>query len=405
MENIAEILFFLGAIQGILLSIFLFTLKNNKTSNRLLGGLTFLWGVFLLAYALQYEGLYVKVPHLLKVFYQFLFLFFPLLYLYVKYLLSDIPKFEKKDYLHFIPFLISVILYSGFFIRSAEEKLHLIRNKTEYYKILQIVGDEFVSVQGIVYSVLALVLINNYRKKIQDYESNTDRLLIKTLYVGISLNLLSWIIGSIGLQFQYLHINTNIDFFTLTYLVMVVVIYAISYVTIKSPEIFKIQKHEISVSGNRPVSQPLPAFDKTSQAVLENKKENKTKPSSGMANAELISINKKLLVIMESEKPYLNPDLTLPELAKKLNVSRNHLSNVINQVHKVNFYQFVNRYRVEEVKKLMRDPANKHLKLLSLAYDAGFNSKASFNRIFKQMTHMTPSEYYEKYGNKEIIVE
>ena len=60
----------------------------------------------------------------------------------------------------------------------------------------------------------------------------------------------------------------------------------------------------------------------------------------------------------------------------------------------MNFYEFINQYRIDEVKRLMDDPANKHLKLISLAYDAGFNSKASFNRIFKQMTEMTPSQYY-----------
>ena len=97
---------------------------------------------------------------------------------------------------------------------------------------------------------------------------------------------------------------------------------------------------------------------------------------------------------MEENKPFLNPELSLPELAESLEVSRNQLSTVINKIHEKNFYEFVNQYRVNEVKRLMTDPANKHLKLISLAYDAGFNSKASFNRIFKQMTNMTPSQFF-----------
>jgi AraC-like DNA-binding protein len=76
-----------------------------------------------------------------------------------------------------------------------------------------------------------------------------------------------------------------------------------------------------------------------------------------------------------------------------LDVPRNQLSGVINQVHGKNFYEFVNLYRINEVKRLLTDPKNKHLKLISIAYDAGFNSKASFNRIFKQMTNMTPSKF------------
>jgi AraC-like DNA-binding protein len=402
MENIAEILFFLGAIQGILLSLFLFTIKNNRTSNRLLAGLTLLWGIFLLAYALQFEGLYTKVPHLLKVFYQFLFLFFPLLYLYVKYLITDIPKFEKKDYLHFLPFLISVILYFDFFIQPADVKLMINSNKSDYYNILQIVGDEFIAFQGIIYSILSLIMISKYKKQIENYDSNINKRIIKTLYIGISLNLLSWIIGTIGLQFYYFHVKTDIDFFTLSYLIMVVIIYAISYVAIKSPEIFKIEKNKIQVI-NTPKTISTVLNDTETSMVPEKENISSKSRSNAVTDAELLSINKKLIEIMEKERPYLDPDLTLPELAKRIDVSRNHLSNVINQVHKVNFYQFINRYRVEEVKRLMRDPENKHIKLLSLAYDAGFNSKASFNRIFKQMTNMTPSEYYEKKKGSSIV--
>ena len=103
---------------------------------------------------------------------------------------------------------------------------------------------------------------------------------------------------------------------------------------------------------------------------------------------------------MENEKPYLNPELSLSELANSLNISRNQLSGIINQLHKINFYEFINQYRIKEVKQLMEDPSNKHLKLISLAYDAGFNSKSSFNRIFKQITNMTPSKFIS--DNKTI---
>ena len=96
---------------------------------------------------------------------------------------------------------------------------------------------------------------------------------------------------------------------------------------------------------------------------------------------------------METEKPYLNPELSLQEMAEKSGVSRHILSAVINQQQKMNFYEFVNNYRVKEVKELMNNPKNKDQNNYELAYNAGFNSKASFYRIFKQITHQTPSEY------------
>jgi AraC-like DNA-binding protein len=403
MEKITQILLYLGAVQGILFSLFLFSQKLNKSANKLLGGLTGLWGIFLFAYALQSEGLYSTFPHFLKVFYQFLFLFFPLLFLYIKYLLADIPKFEKKDYLHFLPFLISVILNMGFFIKSAQEKLYLINHRTDYYKTLQFISDEFISIQGIVYSILSLLLIKKYKKHIKDYGSNNQKI-IRALYIGISLNLISWVIGSIGVQLEYFNIEAKPDFYTISYLVMVVVIYSISYYAIKSPEVFKIEKIKIYHKKDVNIIDNISAVLNSSEQnpVLEQKYSN-TKKSTSSNISDLHKINEKLLEIMEREKPYLNPDLTLPELAKKLNVSRNQLSNVINQIHKVNFFQFVNRYRVKEIQRLMKDPANRNMKLLSLAFDSGFNSKASFNRIFKQITGMTPSEYFEQHSNNNEI--
>ena len=100
----------------------------------------------------------------------------------------------------------------------------------------------------------------------------------------------------------------------------------------------------------------------------------------------------ELKTLMEQKKPYRDPDLTLPELAKKLNLSPNILSQVINSYCCQNFYNFVNTYRVEEVVSLMKDPSMKDKSILDMAYEAGFKSKTTFNTIFKKHTGLTPSE-------------
>jgi len=388
MNTFLQVILYVGAIQGILLSLFLFSVKSNRISNRLLGLLTLLWGIFLLAYGLQFAGMYSKYPHFIKVFYQFLFVFFSLLYLQIKYLVSDYKKFQKRDFIHFLPLIISILLYSNFFIQSAEVKLQINANKSEYYRILQILGDEFIAFQGIIYSITALLLLNRYRKKIQDYESTVEKKLIAVQNIGISLNLFSWIIGTVGIQFYYFHVKPEVDLFTISYLVMVVVIYVISFAAIKSPEIFKLNRHKIKI---------IDLADK----ILKN--ENTAKSENLLSQeSELVELDKRLQELMNKEKPYLNPELTLSELANLLNTSRTQLSNVINQLHEINFYKFINQYRVEEVKKIMLAPENENLKLISIAYDAGFNSKASFNRIFKQMTGMTPSEYFFKIKNSQV---
>jgi len=103
----------------------------------------------------------------------------------------------------------------------------------------------------------------------------------------------------------------------------------------------------------------------------------------------------KLLSHMESSRPYLNPDLTLPLLAVELGMSSHLLSQVINEHFKLNFFDFVNQYRVEAFKELIVNPKYKNFSFLGIAFECGFNSKSAFNRIFKKATGLTPSKYKE----------
>lgn len=394
MNETIRIILYLGAVQGLLLSVFLFSIRTNKISNRLLALLTLCWGIVLLTFALIEKGLYERLPHLIMSIDQLLFLFFPLLYLQVKYLLESHTKFHRLDLLHFLPFLFSILFNTEFFLMSGEEKLMITENSTRYYNILEAISNEVIAIQGVVYSILSIRLIRSYQKKIKDFESTLDKSIIKVLYVGISLNLFSWTIGIVGLHLEYLNINIGFNYFEYTYLILVLVIYIISYAAVKSPEIFKLDINTIrdhSLNLKSLVSKPKDSkyTDHETAKELDDNNELQDDPL-------LVELNERLVQYMGNEKPYLNPELSLPELANSLEISRNQLSGLINQFHKKNFYEFVNQYRIDEVKKLMQDPLNKHLKLISLAYDAGFNSKASFYRIFKQLAGMTPSEYLAK---------
>ena len=96
---------------------------------------------------------------------------------------------------------------------------------------------------------------------------------------------------------------------------------------------------------------------------------------------------------MDIEKPYLNADISLPELSERMNIPSHHLSRVINEKLNMNFFDFINQYRVEEVKSRIQDQQYVHLSILGIAFDSGFNTKSAFNRVFKKMTGMTPSEF------------
>ena len=103
---------------------------------------------------------------------------------------------------------------------------------------------------------------------------------------------------------------------------------------------------------------------------------------------------------VESSKAYLNPELTLRDLSKKIDMPPKEISNIINKELEQNFYQFINDYRIEEVKQKLISKENQHLKIMSIAYESGFNSKATFNRLFKSKVGMTPKEYLERTDNK-----
>ncbi|MEN6311853.1 MAG: helix-turn-helix domain-containing protein, partial [Acidobacteriota bacterium] len=108
-------------------------------------------------------------------------------------------------------------------------------------------------------------------------------------------------------------------------------------------------------------------------------------------NAELYKA--RLLEMMEREKPFLDPEITLPKLARSLDIPVAHLSQVLNDLLGRNFYEFINRYRVEDAKRRVVGPEAGRDKLITVALECGFNSVATFNRVFKEMTGRTPSDY------------
>ncbi len=105
-----------------------------------------------------------------------------------------------------------------------------------------------------------------------------------------------------------------------------------------------------------------------------------------------------LTIYMENEKPYLSPSISVEDLSEKLNIPVKNLSQVIHTHFNLNFYDFVNSYRIEEIKRRIHDEHSRDLTLTAIAYDAGFNSKSVFNAAFKKRTGITPKEYKRQHS-------
>jgi AraC-like DNA-binding protein len=117
---------------------------------------------------------------------------------------------------------------------------------------------------------------------------------------------------------------------------------------------------------------------------------------SGLTDVQAAAIYESLIKSITNEKVFTDPELTLGALASKLIVHSNHLSQVINTYEQKNFYDFINFHRIEEFKRIVALAENRNYTLVSLAYDCGFNSKASFNRNFKKVTGLSPSEFLQQ---------
>jgi AraC-like DNA-binding protein len=96
---------------------------------------------------------------------------------------------------------------------------------------------------------------------------------------------------------------------------------------------------------------------------------------------------------MYENKPYLNENITIKDLSCEINIPSHHLSIVINNRLGKNFYTFINDYRIKEALSILDDPENSDASILAIAFRAGFNSKSTFNSVFKKITGKTPSEY------------
>jgi AraC-like DNA-binding protein len=147
--------------------------------------------------------------------------------------------------------------------------------------------------------------------------------------------------------------------------------YAIGYFLVSSPGIFK--------------TGPMPELQSPESVTAAPVNSPESTDKSG-------TLRMQLLRHMDAAKPYRKSDLKISDLADTVGIPTYQLSQLINEGFKVKFYDFINQYRVDEAKKLLVEDTRGY-KILAIAYEVGFNSKATFNRVFKNSTGLTPSEF------------
>jgi AraC-like DNA-binding protein len=378
-----------GALQGFLLTCVLLTRRKNRTAHRLLAALMAAFTIYLASGVYYSAGLVRSFPHFFGISYQMPWVFGPLVYLYAVAASDRSWRFRKETLIHFVPVTINVIATMPYYLMSGAEKLALLERWVAGDVPRQLAFlDPFKYVLGLSYSIATIVFLRRHRRLVENSYSNTERVNLRWLLLLTASSFGIWLLAT---TLRVAEVQTGLRDAHIS-LAMAVLVYAIGYMGLRQPEVFRYETAEYPIPklANAELPSPPPPDER---ATAEPRYER-----SGLGDAEAQKLKAKLLAVMEDRRPWLDSELTLADLATLLNTTPHKLSEVLNAEIGQTFYDFVNGYRVREVQRRIKAGEARALKMLALAMDAGFASKSTFNEAFKKHTSQTPSGFRQAVG-------
>jgi AraC-like DNA-binding protein len=362
-----------GILQSVIVAfILVLSRKGNKYANRLIGVFVFICSLHF-SWSLVID---LNLADILKqVFwfpYSYLLALGPLLYFYSRSLSQPDFRIGSKELFHFLPVTTEALMQLIFIIVG-------VRNNVVHYVVPGFLFFRFVeltsaAVSILMYGKLSLDLIRKHEETLaQNFSSQKNITLSWLLKLIKYLRVLwiFWLAFELSFFFFFRFQMHFIPVYLLLYGLLVVIAYSNYWIGIqalnKSESL--IEQTAVSVSAE-------------TQNVY-----------SRLSETEINRHIEDLERLMKIEKLYLHEALALRMLAIRMQADPNLVSFVLNNVLHKTFYDYVNDFRIEEVKRKISDPAYAHLKIVEIAYECGFNSKATFNRVFKKHTGRSPSEF------------
>lgn len=369
-------LFLIGISVTFFLEILLLSKKNKSNPDKILVSWLLFIGIHLLLFYLRYSQKAFNYPFIVGVDLPMPLLHGPLLYLYVSSLTNQLPKRKYMLGLHFIPIITSYIFMIPFFLLSPMERIEVFKNNGQGFELFSLLNFLAIIISGISYFIWSLILLRKHSKNIKNLFSDTEKINLQWL------RYLTYGLGSVYLVSF---------FFNEMYLFTVLVVY-VNFIGI-----FGIKQVGIFTNNN-------PEFDHNTTETPTGTGDKQKYAKSGLSDNKAETTYLYLMQLMSEKELFTISELTLVDLAKKLNIHPNYLSQIINEKTSSNFYAFINNLRIEKFLTLINDPQYKNLKLIELAYDCGFNSKSSFNKYFKNKVGKTPTEYINDLKKSEKTI-
>lgn len=352
-----EVLGLIFLSQALLYIIFLLS-NSRANSERILI-------IFLGTLVLLFSNLFIRfhwIPRFPYFYYEFISILAPLQYFYTKSLVVKNFGLSFKDIWHFTGVLL-LLTFRSIFMSD-----YLIAYGLEFEKIFFF--PLFASV--ILYLIRSFKVIHDYHKTILQTRSNFEDYNLK--WLKIELLILSVFFITMSIESLSLFIDFGKTYFTIvliSFLCILAFINILTFKSLKAPSIAKALSKEERYSLSTPKTKMEKSF---------------------IPNEASRNIYNQLILLMQTEKPHMEFGLSLSQLAGLINTSTSELSQIINHYSKMNFNDFVNSYRVESAKALME--LNTKLLMKEIMYESGFQSTSTFNRVFKKMVGVSPTNYH-----------
>jgi len=361
--NVLSIFYLFAGFLGLFMVLMLHLKKGiNRRSTFFISIFILLHSFFIIHLSLYLINCHYYFPHTLLMSTAFTLFYGPLIFFYFKMAVTEY-KLQWRDGLHILPGLALLGYIVPFYLLSTKEKFailfdqeEILLNEAKYIIIAKILS-------LIIYAVLTLKIYNTAKSK---GNQNIRKLLWQRNIIAIY----------IGYIFTFLLFTTTTsgffdipEFFHLQILVMVGLVFYVAYIIYVQPEIFK---------GEVKLVDPISLF--------------KYKTSS-LTPSYSVELKDNLVSLFDEDKAHRENNISLQILSEKLGTSRHNTSQVINEHFNLNFFELINKYRIEDAIEILNNDVKDELTIIEVAYKVGFNNKVTFNKSFKKHLSQTPSQY------------
>lgn len=341
-----------------------FTKKSDFYSKLFISGFVGVHSFFILEFVLYISNIQYRFPHSYLMASIVALLYGPLLYFYFKSVTTNF-KFSAVDTLHFLPTIILIAFLLPMYLLPGDEKI----------RIMLEINNDYESNRYIIFisKVISLAIYAFFIGKLQySYKNNKDanqpkNKWNKTIYYIHVIYLVSYIIYGLPVSGLLQEFPYFINYIQVS--IMCVMVMYLAYMASVQPEVFK---------NENVILKELIKYQK-----------------SGLTNAFSQELKENLVKLLVEEKIFKQNNLNLEELSQKLNTTRHNTSQIINEHFKMNFFELINKFRVNEAIKILEGDVYGSLNIIDIAYDVGYNNKVTFNKAFKKETKLTPSEYIQ----------